>query len=401
MPHVNSYNQRDEDGIFLYDKYNRRIGGPYATEEEATRASKAVSEALGERPVEDYRRFLQETNPGIIGGQSPIPKRRRELTDEEFEAIFNQRAREHRKGLLDEAPDEEMFRKNKDSSFLDWLMPKAGASERVGLMPRERENIFDVDALQEPRDRKLSPVEQLADTEFRVQLNPQSKEYDEEGVFVGDYSVARYSDMYRNPSKYTGVAVSRPGANVSVRAVHIDTPTQLSDTMPRRYGLKPGQLLRRDKSYQISGTMGGTQLPEEVMNHEAFHDAAGSAIKSEFMNKDYQEKYNVLSNSFVAGLGISLAEALAYHHTRTYSKNPEALGQATRWLDKAERTADNLMEDTDPTKYRFTQGGKTTFTLTKKEIGSMYKEILIGRLPQFYAAIEDAAKKRHKALGYK
>ena len=309
MAHVHSYSQRDEDGIFLYDKNKRRIAGPYPSDEAADEASRAASRILGERPVGDYRKHLAQ-----------------------------------------------------------------------GLLPLEPEGLFNV-------DRKLSPVEQLADTEFRVQLNPQG--------------VAKYSNMYRNPSKYTGVAVSRPGANVSVRAVHIDTPTQLSDTMPRRYGLKPGQLLRRDKSYQISGTMGGTQLPEEVMNHEAFHDAAGSAIKSEFMNKDYQEKYNVLSNSFVAGLGISLAEALAYHHTRTYSKNPEALGQATRWLDKAERTADNLMEDTDPTKYRFTQGGKTTFTLTKKEIGSMYKEILIGRLPQFYAAIEDAAKKRHKALGYK
>ena len=257
-------------------------------------------------------------------------------------------------------------------------MPRT--KRRKGLLPLEPEGLFNV-------DRELSPVEQLADTEFRVQLNPKG--------------VSKHSDMYRNPSKYTGVAISRPGANVSVRAVHIDTPTRRSETMPRRYGLEPRQTLHRGKSYQVSGTMGGTQLPEEVMNHEAFHDAAGSAVKSEFMDKDYQEKYNVLSNSFVAGLDVSLAEALAYHHTRTYSKNPESLGQATRWLDKAERKADKLMEDTDPTKYRFTQGGKTTFTLTKKEIGSMYKDILKTQMPQYYAAIEDAAKKRHKALGYK
>jgi hypothetical protein len=46
--------------------------------------------------------------------QSPIPKSRREPTDEEFNAIFNRRAREYRKGLLDETSDEELFRKNEE-----------------------------------------------------------------------------------------------------------------------------------------------------------------------------------------------------------------------------------------------------------------------------------------------
>jgi hypothetical protein len=323
MAHVHSYSQRDEDGVFLYDKNKRRIAGPYPSDEAADEASRAASRILGERPVGDYRKHLAQ-----------------------------------------------------------------------GLLPLEPEGLFNM-------DRKLSPVEQLADTEFRVQLNPQSKEYDEEGVFVGDYSLARYSDMYRNPSKYTGVAVSRPGANISVGGFHVDTPTQRSDTMPRRYGLEPGQTLHRGKSYQISGTMGGTMTPEEIMHHEAFHDAAGNAVNSEFMDKDYQKKYNVLSNAFVAGLGISLAEALAYHQALGYPKNESDFKRSIRWLNKAERNADKLMEDTDPTKYRFTQGGKTTFTLTKKEIGSMYKDILKTQLPQYYAAIEDAAKKRHKALGYK
>jgi len=252
--------------------------------------------------------------------------------------------------------------------------------KRKGLLPVEPEGLFNI-------DRKLSPVEQLADTEFRVQLNPQG--------------VAKYSDMYRNPSKYTGVAVSRPGANISVGGFHVDTPTQRSDTMPSRYGLEPGQALRRGKSYQISGTMGEKMTPEEIMHHEAFHDAAGNAINSEFMNKDYQKKYNVLSNAFVAGLGISLAEALAYHQALAYPKNESDFKRSIRWLNKAERNADKLIGDTDPTKYRFTQGGKTTFTLTKKEIGSMYKDILKTKMPQYYAAIEDAAKKRHEALGYK
>ena len=44
--------------------------------------------------------------------QTPIP--RKPLTNEEFEVIFNERAREYRKGLLDETSDEEMFRKNEE-----------------------------------------------------------------------------------------------------------------------------------------------------------------------------------------------------------------------------------------------------------------------------------------------
>ena len=75
MAHVKTYSQEDEDGIFLYDKNKRRIGGPYPSNKVADEASEAVSAELGERPVEDYMKFLQETNPGILGGQSPIPER--------------------------------------------------------------------------------------------------------------------------------------------------------------------------------------------------------------------------------------------------------------------------------------------------------------------------------------
>ena len=58
MAHVRSYSQRDKDGIFLYSNGNR-IGGPYNSEEEATQASKLVSQMVGEAPVEDYIEFLK------------------------------------------------------------------------------------------------------------------------------------------------------------------------------------------------------------------------------------------------------------------------------------------------------------------------------------------------------
>ena len=58
MAHVRSYSQRDKDGIFLYSN-GKRIGGPYSSEEEATQASKLVSQMVGEAPVGDYQEFLK------------------------------------------------------------------------------------------------------------------------------------------------------------------------------------------------------------------------------------------------------------------------------------------------------------------------------------------------------
>jgi len=210
MSHVNPYNQRDADGIFLYDKYNRRIGGPYATEEEATRASKAVSEALGERPVEDYRKFLQETNPGILGGQSPVPQPRRELTDEEFEAIFNQRAREYREGLIREP-----------SSPVDWFINPAEGQEvsyrgstydpalgsdsppnyqALGLMPSEPEGLLSPGFV---TDIKSSPKT------YRVPIDPTPDRWgaDISGVKFGTALPDRTAveDMILEASSLSGV----------------------------------------------------------------------------------------------------------------------------------------------------------------------------------------------------
>ena len=369
MSHVNSYNQRDEDGIFLYDKYNRRIGGPYATEEEATRASKAVSEALGERPVEDYRKFLQETNPGILGGQSPVPQPRRELTDEEFEAIFNQRAREYREGLIDTTEP----KKEEGGSFLDWLIPKAGAA---GLMPQEPASLFNVDALQETRDRKLSPVEQLADTEFRVQLNPQG--------------IAKYSDLYRNPSKYTGLAyTNRP---TSQRGFYMDTPTATSENLWKDKSanemFEPGQVFRHGKSYQITGNLGlEGQGPEDVLHHEAAHDAMTKASSLESNRAgflDFDIWLDLAGLEHGRPMGIDVQEALTRYHDIKYPKSAMAETDAKLWL-KAHIKHSRTEADKEGSHPYWTR----------------YWEILVNELPKFYDALTESAKKRHKALGYK
>ena len=82
MAHVNSRSFQDPDGIFLYQMDEegnriRRIGGPYPSTEAADEASRAVSAEMGERPVEGYTERLRQTNPGVIGGQSPIPEQYR------------------------------------------------------------------------------------------------------------------------------------------------------------------------------------------------------------------------------------------------------------------------------------------------------------------------------------
>ena len=85
MAHVSSRSFQDPDGIFLYQMDEegnriRRIGGPYPSSEAADEASRAVSAEMGERPVEGYTERLRQTNPGVIGGQSPIPDQYRQYT---------------------------------------------------------------------------------------------------------------------------------------------------------------------------------------------------------------------------------------------------------------------------------------------------------------------------------
>jgi len=167
MPHINSSSFQDDDGIFLYqmegDKRKKRIGGPYFSNEAADKASKAVSEAMGERPVGDYIKYLRQDYPGVVGGQSPIPKSRREPTNEEFEVIFNRKAREYREGLLDTdlpkdakpvsgspfsaiSPAGAQYRAMKGSTF-DPLL--GGSSlpnyKALGILPMEEDGLLNTD----------------------------------------------------------------------------------------------------------------------------------------------------------------------------------------------------------------------------------------------------------------
>ena len=164
MAHVHSYSQRDADGIFLYDKNKRRIGGPYATEEEATRASKAVSEEMGERPVEDYKEFLQETNPGILGGQSPIPEEYRQYMPPGPPGLLGE-------GTWDAViPAAEAGEMSYKGSTYDPAL--GGASppnyEALGLMPPEEEGLLSPGFV---TDIKYDPKA------HRVPVNPDPKNY--------------------------------------------------------------------------------------------------------------------------------------------------------------------------------------------------------------------------------
>jgi len=96
MAHVSSRSFQDPDGIFLYQMDEegnrvRRIGGPYPSTEAADEASRAVSAEMGERPVEGYTERLRQTNPGVVGGQSPIPEQYRQYTPPGQPGILDER----------------------------------------------------------------------------------------------------------------------------------------------------------------------------------------------------------------------------------------------------------------------------------------------------------------------
>ena len=98
MAHVSSRSFQDPDGIFLYQMDEegnriRRIGGPYPSSEAADEASRAVSAEMGERPVEGYTERLRQTNPGVVGGQSPIPEQYRQYTPPGQPGILDERKR--------------------------------------------------------------------------------------------------------------------------------------------------------------------------------------------------------------------------------------------------------------------------------------------------------------------
>ena len=140
MAHVSSRSFQDPDGIFLYqmdERGNRirRIGGPYPSSEAADEASRAVSAEMGERPVEGYTERLRQTNPGVIGGQSPIPEQ------------YRQYNAPGQPGLLDE-PKKKEEEKGTWGSVLDWLIPTAEKSETTGFLSSDQSGLLSTDALQ-------------------------------------------------------------------------------------------------------------------------------------------------------------------------------------------------------------------------------------------------------------
>ena len=143
--------------------------------------------------------------------QSPIPKSRRELTDEEFEAIFKERAREYREGLIREP-----------SSPVDWFINPAegqevsyrgstydpalgGASppnyQALGIIPQEPTSLFNTgfvtDVEYDPRS-------------YRVPVDPNPSRWgaDMSGVKFGTALPDRTAveDMILEASGIAGVA---------------------------------------------------------------------------------------------------------------------------------------------------------------------------------------------------
>ena len=143
--------------------------------------------------------------------QSPIPQPRSELTDEEFEAIFKERAREYREGLIREP-----------SSPVDWFINPAegqemsykgstydpalgGASplnyQALGIIPPEPTSLFNTDFI---TDVKYDPKA------YRVPIDPTPSRWgaDMSGVKFGTALPDRTAveDMILEASSIAGVA---------------------------------------------------------------------------------------------------------------------------------------------------------------------------------------------------
>ncbi len=230
---------------------------------------------------------------------------------------------------------------------------------------------------------KRPPLWELADTEYRVTLDPKG--------------VARYSNLYRDPSKYTGVLEYHGPSNVG--AVYMDEPTNLSEKMwgnntKEAVSVVPGQLVRKGKSYQVSSNMGVGSLKEkrDRMHHEAFHDASILVLNSEFMPREFRAAYSFLRQPGVGSrLGIQIDEALAYHDQLETASSPEYKKIAKDQLKKMRKSAvDKLLaakRDKDKAAVNI-----LTFWL---------EQLKPENLSVWNGQILRAAKKRHEALGYK
>ena len=287
-------------------------------------------------------------------------------------------------GILDDPPKKKEKKVEKEvkdkGSILDWFISPAGGEEGLDI------------------DRKHPPMWQLADNEFRTQLDPKG--------------VARYSDMYRDPSKYANLAYYYPKDDMgylpynlehNVDAFHMDTPSETSATIfDGNEGLLPNQLFRQGHSYLSTAGMDRPKVPdkwwisnpairglgkgpEDNWHHEAFHDASTKAVKSEFMSVPHRTIYNYLS--VARPLGIRIEEALAQHHDGLYPKSAYATEESKQWLKEAKEEAYYESIDEDNTLQE--QKAWSVYLTTLNNLGDLYNQIL------------NAAKQRHESLGYK
>ena len=160
MAHVSSYSQEDEDGIFLYDKHKRRIGGPYPSNDAADAASKAASDELGEAPREAYIEFFRQNNPGILGGQSPIPETYRGLYAPPLApGLLDLPLKEKKGSHLDAfiSPAESQYQQMSGSTFDPLLGSDSPINyEALGIIPTEAyNNLFNTDFVTDIRKPRL------------------------------------------------------------------------------------------------------------------------------------------------------------------------------------------------------------------------------------------------------
>jgi hypothetical protein len=139
MAHVKSRSIEIDGKHYLVSDGNGIIGGPYSSGRAADLASMEASRVVGRAPIGEYRKFLDsKIDVGNLFRQTPISQPRREITDEEFNARFNQKSREYREQLQGVTVPEEP--KPEKGSIFDWFISTAGGHTPTGLLDQAKED---------------------------------------------------------------------------------------------------------------------------------------------------------------------------------------------------------------------------------------------------------------------
>ena len=191
MAHVSSRSFQDPDGIFLYQMDEegnriRRIGGPYPSSEAADEASRAVSAEMGERPVEGYTERLRQTNPGVVGGQSPIPDQ------------YRQYNAPGQPGILDER-EEKVAPSESSGGFL-----KSGIEGLLDASTKAMDRAIDVG-----NKYMSAPLEMMVDNPYK---DPFKREVFDDILEDEGYRLFSYGDVKDNPTVGIGHLGSDPSA---------------------------------------------------------------------------------------------------------------------------------------------------------------------------------------------